>query len=317
MDSTDAAAITAPLLAQQRGSPRDRDGSAQSAPTPLRQTASASRGKGLAMIPSTPTGMDSNKRDDDVPDLRRGDHLRGDQSDSPDTEPRQTPTVPPIEPADPNAESNSAAKSIDVTELARAAPLVLVEQVGYPESLSFLYELLILVLSYLVLNLEQPVVRYFDHHPRKATRVVVFLRRGSPHFDLPYDEVVRMTCATLSQPHSSSLLITIQIMHRLTVLAFELYHDAYDWETAHEPVDLPTLFVDYGRRRALARVAARETRKMASEYVAHQHDSHGWCAQPPYLQDQTGPTPTYYNPRRMLYEDGYIPEIRIETCGDN
>jgi len=143
---------------------------------------------------------------------------------------------------------------------------------------------------------------------------VVFLRQKSPLFGLPYDDVVRMTCATLSQPYLKSLFLTIQIWPQLIILIFEIYHDAYDWSTAHQHVDLPALLVDYGRKRAYARVAGPQTRRLAKQYVAGQHNAHGWNARPPYLQDQTGPTPpTYYNPRRKRYAPGISPDTKTEA----
>ena len=147
---------------------------------------------------------------------------------------------------------------------------------------------------------------------------MVFLRRKSPLFCLPYNDVVLKTCAELSQPYSKSLFLTIQVWPQLTILIFEIYHDAYDWSTAHQHLDLPAVLVDYGRKRAYARVAGPETRRLAMQYVAGQHDAHGWNARPPYLADHTGPeTPTYYSPRRMRYAPGVSPDTKVETTANN
>ena len=254
--------------------------------------------------------MDGDKRNDDAQDLRSANQR---QSDGPGIEPHQTPATLSTEATDPTAKSNSTTKNIKDTGLALVAPSVLVEQVGNPAfslSLTNFWS----QHSCLLLTLDQPVISYFDSHPQEATRVAVFLRPKSPLFSLSYDKVVRMTCATLSQPYSKSLFLTIQIWPQLTILIFELYHDAYDWSTAHQPVDLPALLVDYGRKRAYARVAGPETRKLAKQYVAGQHDSHGWDARPPYLQDQTGPTPPrYYNARRKRYAPGVSPDTKTEA----
>ncbi|KAI9674957.1 MAG: hypothetical protein M1817_001363 [Caeruleum heppii] len=253
--------------------------------------------------------MDEDKRNDDAQDLCGGNQH---QNDEPGIDPHPPPATSSIVATDSNAGSNSTTKNTTGTGLALAAPSVFVEQVGNP-AFSLLSTNFLSQQSYLLLTLDQPVISYFDSHPQKPTRVVVFLRPNSPLFSLPYEEVVRLTCATVSQPYSKSLFLTIQIWPQLTILIFELYHDAYDWSTAHQAVDLPALLVDYGRKRAYARVAGPETRTLAKQYVARQHDSHGWDARPPYLQDQTGPTPPrYYNARRKRYAPGVSPDTKTE-----
>ncbi|KAI1116267.1 hypothetical protein F5Y14DRAFT_76165 [Nemania sp. NC0429] len=159
------------------------------------------------------------------------------------------------------------------------------------------------------LPLERPVIEFLQ--AQRPTRVVVFLRSKSPLYSLEPGEITTRVCRTLGidPGESRAKLMTIWIWHRLTIYAFDLWYDAYDWATAHHKVDLPVLLVDYGRRMSYVKIAGRELRDRANDHVARQHEQHGWDAKPPYLQDQTGPVaPTYGNPRcvEVVGEDGTV-----------
>ncbi|KAJ9160835.1 hypothetical protein NKR19_g2844 [Coniochaeta hoffmannii] len=95
---------------------------------------------------------------------------------------------------------------------------------------------------------------------------------------------------------------------RLTIFVFDLWYDQYDRATAHHKVDLPVLLVDYGKKYSVVKLASREFRDEANNYVAEQHRLEGWDAKPPFFRDQTGPTPTYPNPRdvKITEADGTI-----------
>ncbi|RKK76936.1 hypothetical protein BFJ68_g18008 [Fusarium oxysporum] len=143
---------------------------------------------------------------------------------------------------------------------------------------------------------------------QNPTRVVVFLRKKSPFYSLSRDEVMVKACGSLGidQVKSRAKLLTIWKCDRLTIFAFDLWYDDYDWATAHHKVDLPVLLVDYGKR-SYVKVAGHEFQDEVNTFVARQHELHGWDAKPPYFQDQTGPeVPTYGNPRCVMVvgEDG-------------
>jgi hypothetical protein len=132
-------------------------------------------------------------------------------------------------------------------------------------------------------------------------RVAVFLRKKSPLYSLGTDDVVPRACRTLGiDPLASRAeLMTICKWDRLTIFVFNLWYDGYEWRTAHHQVDLPVVLVDYGKRLAFAKVCGHEFCDEVSQFVARQHELHGWDAHPPYLQDHTipGVVPTYPNPR--------------------
>ncbi|KAH7464057.1 hypothetical protein FOMA001_g17894 [Fusarium oxysporum f. sp. matthiolae] len=143
---------------------------------------------------------------------------------------------------------------------------------------------------------------------QNPTRVVVFLRKKSPFYSLSRDEVMVKACGSLGidQVKSRAKLLTIWKCDRLTIFAFDLWYDDYDWATAHHKVDLPVLLVDYGKR-SYFKVAGHEFQDEVNTFVARQHELHDWDAKPPYFQDQTGPeVPTYGNPRCVMVvgEDG-------------
>ncbi|KAF5024697.1 hypothetical protein F66182_3226 [Fusarium sp. NRRL 66182] len=143
---------------------------------------------------------------------------------------------------------------------------------------------------------------------QNPTRVVVFLRKKSPFYSLERDEVMVKACGSLDidQVKSRAKLLTIWKCDRLTIFAFDLWYDDYDWATAHHKVDLPVLLIDYGKR-SYVKVAGHEFQDEVNNFVARQHELHGWDAKPPYFQDQTGPeVPTYGNPRCVMVvgEDG-------------
>jgi hypothetical protein len=84
----------------------------------------------------------------------------------------------------------------------------------------------------------------------------------------------------------------------LTALVFDIFHENYDVSTAHRKVNLPVLLVDYSRRQSYIRIASPEFREFVNDYVARQHNFHGWDRRPPYFEDQTGAeAPKYENPR--------------------
>jgi hypothetical protein len=134
-------------------------------------------------------------------------------------------------------------------------------------------------------------------------RIAVFLRKKSPLYSLDDDEVVVKACSTLGiDPVASrAKLMTIYKWDRMTIFAFNVWYDDYDWATAHHKVDLPVLLVDYGKRLSNVKVCSKEFCDEVNQFVARQHTLHGWDAKPPYLQDHTlpGVVPTYPDPRSV------------------
>ncbi|KFH42701.1 hypothetical protein ACRE_065530 [Hapsidospora chrysogenum ATCC 11550] len=112
---------------------------------------------------------------------------------------------------------------------------------------------------------------------------------------------VTKACRTLGiDPVASGAeLMTIYKWDRLTIFVFKVPYDGYDWATAHHKVDLPVILVDYGKRLSLVKLCGQEFCDEVNQFVARQHELHGWDAKPPYLQDHTlpGVVPTYPNPR--------------------
>ncbi|RKU44537.1 hypothetical protein DL546_007526 [Coniochaeta pulveracea] len=135
-------------------------------------------------------------------------------------------------------------------------------------------------------------------------RIAVFKRKKSPLYSLEDDEVVNRACRTLNiDPVASrAKLMTIYKWDRITIFAFNVWYDDYDWATAHYDVDLPVLLVDYGKRQSCVKVCGKEFCKEVNHFVAGQHELHGWDAKPPYFQDHTipGVVPTYPNPRCVM-----------------
>ena len=117
-------------------------------------------------------------------------------------------------------------------------------------------------------------------------------------------------CSTLrvGPVQSCEKLLTEWKWPQLTIFALDLWHDAYDWATAHHGVDLPVLLVDYGKRYSFVKLGSRAFRDEVNQFAAEQHRLEGWDAKPPFFRDQTGPTPTYPNPRdlKMTEADGTI-----------
>lgn len=149
-------------------------------------------------------------------------------------------------------------------------------------------------------------------------RVVVFLRRKSPLYSLQNDEVVAKACCTLNiDPVASrAKLMTIYKWDRLTIFAFNIWYDGYDWATAHHKVDLPVLLVDYGKRFSCVKVCGQAFCDEVNRFVARQHELHGWDAKAPYFEDHTipGVVPTYGNPRcvGLIGPDG-ITRRKVKT----
>ncbi|KAH7190777.1 hypothetical protein DER44DRAFT_815864 [Fusarium oxysporum] len=104
---------------------------------------------------------------------------------------------------------------------------------------------------------------------QNPTRVVVFLRKKSPFYSLSRDEVMVKACGSLGidQVKSRAKLLTIWKCDRLTIFAFDLWYDDYDWATAHHKVDLPVLLVDYGKR-SYVKVAGHEFQDEVNTFVA-------------------------------------------------
>ncbi|KAF2245109.1 hypothetical protein BU26DRAFT_533216 [Trematosphaeria pertusa] len=131
--------------------------------------------------------------------------------------------------------------------------------------------------------LSKPVIDILQ--ARKPTRVAVFLRRKSPLYPNPYDEVVQKACSTLG-------------WQQLTILVFDIFHDEYDVSTAHRVVKLLVILVDYGKRLSYVRMGSLDLQEHVNVHVAKQHNYNGWDGKPPFFEDQTGPVPPkYYNPR--------------------
>lgn len=149
-------------------------------------------------------------------------------------------------------------------------------------------------------------------------RIAVFLRKKSPVYSLVNDEAVARACSTLGIDPASSRaqLMTIYKWDRLTVFAFNLWYDGYDWATAHHKVDLPVVLVDYGKRMSFVKVCSKEFCDEVNTFVARQNELHGWDAKPPYLQDHTipGVVQTYPNPRcvKVVGPDG-VARRRVKT----
>lgn len=136
----------------------------------------------------------------------------------------------------------------------------------------------------------------------QATRIAVFVRTKSPLYSHPADEAVRAASSTLNI-HAPPTLLAIEKWDRLDVLVFDVFHDAYDWSTAHQEVNLPVILVDYGKRYSVVKEAGPEFRKEVNGAIARELDLNRWDVRPPYVADQTrmrAKVPTYPNPRHMI-----------------
>ncbi|KAH9903806.1 hypothetical protein F4778DRAFT_735624 [Xylariomycetidae sp. FL2044] len=154
------------------------------------------------------------------------------------------------------------------------------------------------------MTIEKPAADLLE--TRKAVRVVILLRKKSPLFSKPPEQVVLDTCSFLKVPQEESRLVVIQKELRwLDILAVDLFYHDYDFETAHIAVDLPVLIVDYGKRSSVVKRSVNpDFRKEVNRKVADQHDCHGWFAQLPLVEDRTcGKVPTYYHPRSCKYRN--------------
>ena len=152
-------------------------------------------------------------------------------------------------------------------------------------------------------------------HTRNALRVAVFLRKKSPLYPLDGDAAVNRACSTLgvNPVDCGAKLLSIWKIRWMTIFAFDLWNAGYTWTTAHHKTDLPVILVDYGKRLSYVRVGSPDLRNEVNEFVADQHRLHGWEATPPYFQDQTGPVPTYLNPRDLhsVAPDGTRRRIKL------
>ncbi|KAI0909006.1 hypothetical protein F4823DRAFT_563347 [Ustulina deusta] len=141
----------------------------------------------------------------------------------------------------------------------------------------------------------------------KPLRIAVFLRKGSPLYSnktlvAPWDGVVPAVCSTLKVNQDQAKLMAVQKLDKLTVFALDLRHDKYDWVTAHILVNLPVILVNYGKTTTYVKRVSRPFRSRVNNYVADQHELHGWGAHPPYFEDQSRTRkgwPSYGNPRDL------------------
>ena len=123
--------------------------------------------------------------------------------------------------------------------------------------------------------------------------------------------MVLRACSTLGvdAEESGAKFLTVWKVQPLTISFFDLWNNGYNWAMAHHKVDLPVLLIDYGKKHSSVRVGGRKFRDEVNDFVADLYELHGWGAEPPYFQDQTGPgVPTYGNPRSMnvLQPDGMV-----------
>ncbi|KAF2254343.1 hypothetical protein BU26DRAFT_136779 [Trematosphaeria pertusa] len=138
---------------------------------------------------------------------------------------------------------------------------------------------------------------------RKPTRIAVFVRAKSPLYPLLPDQVVRTACSTLgvSAGDSHPTPLVVEKWDRLDVLAFDVFHAAYNPSTAHHEASLPVVLVDYGKRYSVVKAAGPDFQKEVNVAVAREHNLNGWDARPPYVVDHTGTkVPTYPNPRDLI-----------------
>lgn len=148
----------------------------------------------------------------------------------------------------------------------------------------------------------------------------MFLREKSPLYPLEGNEAVARACSTLSvdPADSRAKLLSIWKVYRITIFAFDLWNEAYNWATAHYKTDLPVILIDYGKRLSYVRVGSQGLRDEVNGFVANQHRLHGWDVRPPYFQDQTGPVPTYLNPRDqgLVQPDGTVRRMQLTPPPD-
>ncbi|KAI1313129.1 hypothetical protein F5Y03DRAFT_338126 [Xylaria venustula] len=143
---------------------------------------------------------------------------------------------------------------------------------------------------------------------KKPFRLAVFLRTGSPLYSektltAPWEGVVTAACSTLKVHKTEAKLMVVQKVDRMWIFVLDLYHDNYDWATAHNLVELPAILINYGKRRTYIKWVGRELRNRLNKHVAEQHRLHGWGAHPPYFEDQSRTRishPSYRSPRNLF-----------------
>lgn len=169
---------------------------------------------------------------------------------------------------------------------------------------------------------------------RQPIRVIVLVSPHSPHAkkaSYSPDGVIQDAFKTLKLtlrdvPHKYLLN---QIWDIVNIFVVNLYHDKYDYATAHNKEDLPVIFVNYSRRKVYVSVANGTGRDEANQDVARMLDRNGWDGKLSFFEDhRAGRVPRYPNPRCMVRSkrasdpmaetvaQSGAPTVRSESSGD-
>lgn len=133
---------------------------------------------------------------------------------------------------------------------------------------------------------------------RSPTRIALFIRPPSHQFRRDALDNINEALALLEQTGTEYIYLAWEQWDTIDILVFDLWNDAYDFMTAHEPIDLPVVIVDFGRTNTRISIASPMYRREVNDGVAQHHRLNGWDVGPPFVADCTGSNrPSYPSPR--------------------
>lgn len=82
--------------------------------------------------------------------------------------------------------------------------------------------------------------------------------------------MVKAACSSLdiSVDNSNPMLLVIEKWDRLDVLAFDVFHNAYNPSTAHHVANIPVVLIDYGKNYSAIKAAGLDFQNKVNAAVA-------------------------------------------------
>lgn len=122
--------------------------------------------------------------------------------------------------------------------------------------------------------------------------------------DASGDKVIReaLKSLNLSPCETYHKYLVNQIWDIVNTFVVDLYHETYDYSTAHIKCDIPVIIVHCSSRKSYLSLASRSRRDEVNSWVSNLHDLNGWAIEPPFVDDHSlGNIPRYANPRSLLF----------------
>ena len=129
---------------------------------------------------------------------------------------------------------------------------------------------------------------------------MVVVRQKSPYYEKSDATIIERALSILGIPGTATLYLAREDWDRCKNFVFDVFHASYNFDTAHQAVEVTVIMVTLGGKKDSKWLANPILKTQVNEQIAELHESNGWKNQPPFFVNRAGGAiPMYESPRSI------------------